>query len=125
MRRVADPLRAMGATVEGRAEPARPGDIFPPVRVRGGALTGIRYDLPVASAQLKSALVLAALQAAGASALREPARSRDHTERMLATWARPSPSTPTAWCASSPTAGTVASGRGRIVVPGTCRRRRS
>ena len=83
MRRVADPLRQMGASVEGRSEPARPGDIFPPLRVRGGSLTGIRYQLPVASAQLKSALVLAGLQARGRSELREPARSRDHTERML------------------------------------------
>jgi 3-phosphoshikimate 1-carboxyvinyltransferase len=83
MRRVAEPLRRMGASVEGRVDPARPGDVFPPVRVRGGALVGIAYDLPVASAQLKSALVLAGLQAKGASRLREPARSRDHTERML------------------------------------------
>ena len=83
MRRVADPLRRMGASVEGRTEPARPGDIFPPLRVKGGALAGIRYDLPVASAQLKSALVLAGLQARGRTELREPARSRDHTERML------------------------------------------
>ena len=83
MRRVADPLRRMGATVDGRSEPSRPGDIFPPLRVRGGSLAGIRYDLPVASAQLKSALVLAGLQARGRTELREPARSRDHTERML------------------------------------------
>jgi 3-phosphoshikimate 1-carboxyvinyltransferase len=83
MRRVADPLRKMGAQVDGRVEAARPGDIFPPLHVRGGALAGIRYDLPVASAQLKSALVLAALQAEGPTELREPAQSRDHTERML------------------------------------------
>jgi 3-phosphoshikimate 1-carboxyvinyltransferase len=83
MKRVAEPLRRMGATVEGRVDPARPGDVFPPLRVRGGALAGIRYDLPVASAQLKSALVLAGLQARGATTLREPGRSRDHTERML------------------------------------------
>jgi 3-phosphoshikimate 1-carboxyvinyltransferase len=83
MKRVAEPLRKMGATIEGRTEPARPGDIFPPLRVTGGSLVGIRYDLPVASAQLKSALVLAGLQAKGPTELREPARSRDHTERML------------------------------------------
>ncbi|HEY5088495.1 MAG TPA: 3-phosphoshikimate 1-carboxyvinyltransferase [Polyangia bacterium] len=83
MRRVAEPLRKMGAAIEGRSEPARPGDIFPPLRIRGGALTGIRYDLPVASAQLKTALILAGLQARGPTVLREPARSRDHTERML------------------------------------------
>jgi 3-phosphoshikimate 1-carboxyvinyltransferase len=83
MRRLAEPLRQMGASVEGRAEPTRPGDIFPPLRVRGGALHGIAYQLPVASAQLKSALVLAGLQADGPSQLREPGLSRDHTERML------------------------------------------
>jgi 3-phosphoshikimate 1-carboxyvinyltransferase len=83
MRRVADPLRKMGATIDGRSDARKRGDIFPPVRVRGGSLTGIRYDLPVASAQLKSALVLAGLQAKGRTELREPARSRDHTERML------------------------------------------
>jgi 3-phosphoshikimate 1-carboxyvinyltransferase len=83
MRRVAEPLRRMGAAIDGRGDPARPGDVFPPLRVRGGALTGISYDLPVASAQLKSALVLAGLQAKGTTTLREPGRSRDHTERML------------------------------------------
>ncbi|HSS38539.1 MAG TPA: 3-phosphoshikimate 1-carboxyvinyltransferase [Polyangia bacterium] len=83
MGRVAAPLRQMGAQIDGRGDPARPGDIFPPLRIRGGSLTGIAYQLKVASAQLKSALILAALQARGRSALREPARSRDHTERML------------------------------------------
>jgi 3-phosphoshikimate 1-carboxyvinyltransferase len=83
MRRLAEPLRRMGASIEGRADPARPGDVFPPLVVRGGALRGLRYDLPVASAQLKSALVLAGLQARGRTELREPAQSRDHTERML------------------------------------------
>jgi 3-phosphoshikimate 1-carboxyvinyltransferase len=83
MRRLAEPLRQMGAVIDGRGDPARPGDVFPPLRVRGGALTGMRYDLPVASAQLKSALILAGLQASGRTELREPATSRDHTERML------------------------------------------
>jgi len=89
MRRVAEPLRRMGANIDGRADAARPGDIFPPVRVRGGALAGIGYDLPVASAQLKSALVLAGLQAKGKTTLREPGRSRDHTERMLGAMGAP------------------------------------
>jgi len=89
MRRVAEPLRRMGATIDGRVDPARPGDVFPPVRVRGGALAGIAYDLPVASAQLKSALVLAGLQAKGKTTLREPGRSRDHTERMLGAMGAP------------------------------------
>src|SRR5204863_2373119 len=83
MRRLAEPLRMMGAVIDGRVDPARPADIFPPLRVRGGSLVGLRYDLPVASAQLKSALVLAGLQAKGKTELREPATSRDHTERML------------------------------------------
>jgi 3-phosphoshikimate 1-carboxyvinyltransferase len=85
MRRLAEPLRRMGASIDGRVDPARPGDVFPPLVVRGaaGGLEGLRYDLPVASAQLKSALVLAGLQASGRTELREPAQSRDHTERML------------------------------------------
>jgi 3-phosphoshikimate 1-carboxyvinyltransferase len=83
MKRIAAPLRLMGARIDGRTDPARPGDVFPPLRVAGGALQGIRYELPVASAQLKSALVLAGLQARGRTEIREPAASRDHTERML------------------------------------------
>jgi 3-phosphoshikimate 1-carboxyvinyltransferase len=85
MRRLAEPLRRMGASIDGRTDDARPGDVFPPLVVRGGSdgLQGLRYDLPVASAQLKSALVLAGLQAKGRTELREPAQSRDHTERML------------------------------------------
>ena len=84
MGRVARPLQQMGATLEGRAQSERPGEIYPPVRVRGGQLSGIRYELPVASAQLKSALILAGLQARGPTELVEPELSRDHSERMLA-----------------------------------------
>jgi 3-phosphoshikimate 1-carboxyvinyltransferase len=77
MERVAAPLRAMGARIatdEGR----------PPVRITGGArLVGIDYALPVASAQVKSALLLAGLYAEGESRISEPAPTRDHTERML------------------------------------------
>ena len=84
MGRVTKPLRFMGATIEGRqGDPERPNDILPPLVVRGAALQGIDYDLPVASAQLKSALVLAALQAKGVTRITEPGLSRDHTERML------------------------------------------
>ena len=83
MRRLAAPLRQMGARIDGRQEPARPDEIFPPLRVHGGDLHGISYALPVASAQLKSALVLAGLQARGITRITEPGRSRDHTERML------------------------------------------
>ncbi len=79
MERVAVPLRAMGAAVETAGG-------FPPVTVRGGPLRGIEYRLPVASAQLKSAILLAALQADSPTRLTEPAPSRDHTERMLRAW---------------------------------------
>ncbi|HEY4188076.1 MAG TPA: 3-phosphoshikimate 1-carboxyvinyltransferase [Polyangia bacterium] len=83
MLRLAAPLRQMGASIEGRSDAARPQEIFPPLVIRGGRLHGIQTTLPVASAQLKSALVLAALQADGASEIIEPGLSRDHTERML------------------------------------------
>jgi 3-phosphoshikimate 1-carboxyvinyltransferase len=78
MERVVEPLRAMGARVGGRAGGARP-----PLAIEGGRLRGIRHRLPVASAQVKSALALAALYAEGDTILEEPAASRDHTERML------------------------------------------
>lgn len=77
MRRVADPLRLMGARVE------TDGDC-PPVRISPSpGLRGIEYRLPVASAQLKSALLLAGLYASGRTTIIEPAPTRDHTERML------------------------------------------
>lgn len=78
MDRVAAPLRLMGATVE-----TTPGGL-PPITIEGGALTGIRYALPVASAQVKSALLLAGLSASDRTEVVEPAPSRDHTERLLA-----------------------------------------
>lgn len=84
MQRVAVPLRSMGAHVDGRDD-AR----FPPLTVRGGALAGIRAELPVASAQVKTALVLAGLQATGPTEIVEPTPSRDHTERMLAALGAP------------------------------------
>ncbi len=74
--RVAAPLRAMGAgvdTTEGR----------PPLRLRGGALRGIEWRLEVSSAQVKTAILLAGLQAEGPTTVIEPERSRDHTERLL------------------------------------------
>lgn len=79
MGRIVDPLKRMGATVMGRA-----GDRLPPLMVRGGGLSGIAYDMPVASAQVKSSIVLAGLRASGATTVREPRPTRDHTERMLA-----------------------------------------
>ncbi|HEV7535611.1 MAG TPA: 3-phosphoshikimate 1-carboxyvinyltransferase [Acidimicrobiia bacterium] len=78
MGRVADPLRLMGARIDGRD-----GGRLAPLSIRGGGLTGMRHELAVASAQVKTALVLAGLQAAGATEVTEPALSRDHTERLL------------------------------------------
>ena len=77
MGRVAEPLLAMGASVE-TAEAGRP-----PVRIAGRRLQAIHYELPVASAQVKSCVLLAGLAADGATTVSEPAASRDHTERML------------------------------------------
>ncbi len=78
MARIVQPLRAMGATVLGRA-----GGQFPPLAIQGARLRGIDYTLAVASAQVKSAILLAALFAESPTNLREPAVTRDHTERML------------------------------------------
>jgi 3-phosphoshikimate 1-carboxyvinyltransferase len=75
--RIAEPLRQMGAEIE----PTE--DRFPPLVVRGARLRAISYELEVASAQVKSCVLLAALAADGATTVGEPARSRDHTERML------------------------------------------
>jgi len=78
MARVADPLRTMGAVIA-TSESGRP-----PLKITGGQkLHGVRYALPVASAQVKSALLLAGLYAEGETILTEPAITRDHTERML------------------------------------------
>jgi 3-phosphoshikimate 1-carboxyvinyltransferase len=79
MSRVAEPLRAMGATVDGRD-----GGRLPPLAVRGGDLHGIDYDLPVPSAQVKSAVLLAGLSAEGETVVRQPVVTRAHTEEMLA-----------------------------------------
>lgn len=78
MGRVADPLRLMGAVID-TAEGGRP-----PLSIHGGsALKGIDYDLPMASAQVKSCLLFAGMYAEGETRVREPAPTRDHTERML------------------------------------------
>jgi len=79
MSRVAEPLRQMGARIDGRA-----GGTLAPLVIRGGGLRGIRYRTPMASAQVKSAVLLAGLFAGGETTVEEPAASRDHTERMLA-----------------------------------------
>ena len=78
MKRIVDPLKQMGAQILGRQN-----DTKAPLVVRGGSLNGIDYDLPMASAQVKSAVMLAGLSAAGDTVIRQPALSRDHTERMV------------------------------------------
>jgi 3-phosphoshikimate 1-carboxyvinyltransferase len=75
--RIADPLRQMGATVE-TSEGGRP-----PFTIAGAALTGIDYVSPVASAQVKSCVLIAGLLAEGSTSFTEPSQSRDHTERIL------------------------------------------
>jgi 3-phosphoshikimate 1-carboxyvinyltransferase len=75
--RIADPLRRMGARVE-----ARDGRL-PPMLVRGAELNGIEFELPAASAQVKSCVLIAGLLAQGTTTIVEPAMSRDHTERIL------------------------------------------
>ncbi|UQD52549.1 3-phosphoshikimate 1-carboxyvinyltransferase [Bacillus methanolicus] len=78
MTRVAKPLAMMGADIDGRC-----GGEFTPLSIRGGNLTGIDYHLPVASAQVKSSILLAGLQAEGITTVVEPSKTRDHTERMI------------------------------------------
>lgn len=83
MRRVTDPLARMGAKIDTQ-------EGLPPLQVRGGqALQGISYTLPVASAQVKSALLLAGLYAQGETEVIEPHPTRDYTERMLAAFGWP------------------------------------
>ncbi len=78
MRRVADPLRLMGARIEGKD-----GGNFAPLTVTGGKLKGVDVKLEVASAQVKSAVLLAGLYAEGTTRVTEPVLSRDHTEKFL------------------------------------------
>lgn len=78
MRRVVEPLTRMGALIQGRAN----GSLLP-LAITGRPLNGIRYKTPVASAQVKYAILLAGLYAEGETVVEEPERSRDHTERML------------------------------------------
>src|SRR6185312_77226 len=83
MMRVIDPLRAMGAEIDGEH---RGDEIVPPIRIAAATtpLIPIRRDLEIASAQVKTAIVLAGLYADGETRITEPGPSRDHTERMLA-----------------------------------------
>ena len=79
MKRIIDPLRLMGAKIEGQGK-----KLTAPLDIQGSPLTGIEYTLPVASAQLKSCLLLAGLFANGTTSVTEKTPSRDHTERLLA-----------------------------------------
>ena len=79
MKRIVDPLTKMGAKIQGRGEKHTA-----PLEITGAPLTGIDYTLPVASAQLKSCLLLAGLFAAGTTSVTETVPTRDHTERLLA-----------------------------------------
>jgi 3-phosphoshikimate 1-carboxyvinyltransferase len=87
MLRIAKPLRARGAVVEGRAHPIRAGDLTAPLAVgplpAGRALSALTYESPVSSAQVKSAVLLSGLFADGPTLFNEPTVSRDHTERLL------------------------------------------
>lgn len=78
MTRVSKPLSHMGAKIDGRQN----GE-FIPLSIRGGGIHGIEYHSPVASAQVKSSILLAGLQAEGRTTVIEPEKSRDHTERMI------------------------------------------
>ena len=84
MKRVIEPLKLMGADISGRKN-----DTLAPLVIRGGNLKGFRYDLPVASAQLKTSLLLAALYAEGDTTLGGLIESRDHTERFLTAMGAP------------------------------------
>ncbi len=85
MLRVTAPLRKMGACIIGKPANRQTGqqEEYPPIVIRGGNLKGITYKMPVASAQVKSAILLAGLYASGKTQIIEPLKTRDHTERAL------------------------------------------
>ncbi|OGC05090.1 3-phosphoshikimate 1-carboxyvinyltransferase [candidate division WOR-1 bacterium RIFOXYA12_FULL_43_27] len=76
MKRIIEPLSLMGAKISGNND-------YPPLKIKGSKLKGIEYKMPIASAQVKSAILLAGLYAEGKTTVIEPVPSRDHTERML------------------------------------------
>lgn len=87
MKRVVAPLRMRGAVIEGTPHPKKEGDLTPPLLVgplpRGTELVELEYESPVASAQVKSAILLSGMYAHGTTWFKEPTLSRDHTERMM------------------------------------------
>lgn len=99
MDRIATPLRRMGARISGRS-----GGRLAPLSIDGGGLRGIAYETPVASAQIKSAVLLAGLFADGETEVREPSQSRDHTERMLGAFGVPVRRDGLAVCVNGPAA---------------------
>ena len=85
MKRIIEPLRKMGAEIASDASrPKQSHENYPPLRIRGGKLKAINYKSKIASAQVKSCILLAGLYADGVTSISEPEKSRDHTERMLA-----------------------------------------
>lgn len=78
MKRITIPLRQMGASMDGKED-----GLYAPITINGQQLTGLHYESPVASAQVKSSILLAGLYADGKTKVTEPFRSRDHSERML------------------------------------------
>ena len=78
MKRITTPLTQMGADINGRDD-----NSLAPLSFKGSSLQGIEYTMPVASAQLKSCLIIAGLYSSSPSIIHQPAESRDHTERML------------------------------------------
>lgn len=91
MRRITVPLRMMGAVIKSKIKKSLPAgrqekskiEEYPPLTLKGGGLKAISYRMPVASAQVKSALLLAGLYAKGQTKVIEPIKTRDHTERLL------------------------------------------
>lgn len=112
MGRIVKPLRTMGAAITGRK-----GGELAPLAIAGSRLRGVEYASPVSSAQIKSALLLAALYAEGLTRITEPRRSRDHTERMLRFFGIPLQQDPAAVSLEGRPA-TGWSSPGRLAVPG-------
>ena len=111
MRRVVDPLRKMGAQIDGRHGGERL-----PLAVHGSKLTAIDYASPVASAQVKSAVLLAGLYAEGTTRVQEPKPTRDHSERMLPLFGQPVTVDGDGWIALAPT-GKLTAPQGVLHVP--------
>ncbi|MDP1853469.1 MAG: 3-phosphoshikimate 1-carboxyvinyltransferase [Candidatus Omnitrophota bacterium] len=84
MRRITEPLRLMGAEIKSKIKNIKSKiEEYPPLKIKGGNLKAITYKIPVASAQVKSAILFAGLYAKGMTKVIEPLKTRDHTERML------------------------------------------